>query len=241
MADEQEGGKKKRRKPAKGSKGKAGKGKGKKPGKKPGKRKRRKRAPVNYKQMKALSEEIRVPIYEILCERMASPKEISEELGESLSNVSYHVIVLLRCGLIELDHTVPRRGAVEHFYRAATPTLVPPNAWDDLSPAARRQISLDILQEFFEDAHESVKAELFDGAPGELSWTPLLVDPAGVKELGKLSREFVEAALQVHVKSNERTRGKKGVKLTSVTAFLASFLSARSPKEGKKASATKRR
>jgi len=89
MADEQEGGKKKRRK----------------------------------SEMKALSKEIRVPIYEILCERIASRKEIAEELGESLGTVSYHVNVLLKCGLIELDHTVPLRGAVEHFYKAATKRL----------------------------------------------------------------------------------------------------------------------
>jgi hypothetical protein len=46
---------------------------------------------VDYRQMKALSNEDRVRISAILCERIASPKEISEELDQGLSQVSYHV------------------------------------------------------------------------------------------------------------------------------------------------------
>jgi len=75
--------------------------------------------PVNCGHMQALSNEDRVKVFAVLCERVASPKQIAEQLGEGLSQVSYHVSVLRECGLIELDHTVPRRGAVEHFYRAA--------------------------------------------------------------------------------------------------------------------------
>lgn len=46
-----------------------------------------------------------------------SPKEMSDALGEPLGNVSYHVTVLQKDGLICLSSTEPRRGALEHFYR----------------------------------------------------------------------------------------------------------------------------
>jgi DNA-binding transcriptional ArsR family regulator len=71
---------------------------------------------VNYAYMKALSKKERVEIFAIICERVASPKEIADELNEGLSQVSYHVKVLRECRLVVVDHEVPRRGAVEHFY-----------------------------------------------------------------------------------------------------------------------------
>lgn len=198
---------------------------------------------LNYGQMKALSKEDRVRIFAVLCERVASPKEISDELGKGLSQVSYHVSVLLECNLIVPDHKVPRRGAVEHFYRAAAPTLIPPAAWDNLPPAIQKTISLGILQEFFEDAHASIEAEVFDNAPGELGWTPLILDAIGIEELGRLSRDFLEAVLALQADANDRLPkgGGKPADLTSATVFLASFLSARSPKEGRKAFGMKRR
>lgn len=46
-----------------------------------------------------------------------SPSYIAGEIGEPLGNVSYHVRALLDQGLIVLDRTEPRRGALEHYYR----------------------------------------------------------------------------------------------------------------------------
>jgi DNA-binding transcriptional ArsR family regulator len=49
-----------------------------------------------------------------------SPSQISEIVGEtgaSLGTISYHVRQLVQLGMIELDHTTPRRGALEHTYR----------------------------------------------------------------------------------------------------------------------------
>lgn len=46
-----------------------------------------------------------------------SPNDLSKKLGEPLTNVSYHVRMLLDKGLILLVETEPRRGALEHYYR----------------------------------------------------------------------------------------------------------------------------
>jgi DNA-binding transcriptional ArsR family regulator len=45
-----------------------------------------------------------------------SPREISDDLKEPLSNISYHVRVLADCGAIELVDTAPVRGSMQHFY-----------------------------------------------------------------------------------------------------------------------------
>lgn len=216
-------------------------GKGKRPsGGRPG---RPSTALLNYGQMKALSKEDRVKIFAVFCERVASPKEISDELGIGLSQVSYHVSVLRECNLIVPDHKIPRRGAVEHFYRATAPTLIPPAAWDNLPHAMQKTISLGILQEFFEDAHAAIEAEVFDNSPGELGWTPLILDALGIEELGRLSRDFLDAVLELQAGASERlSKGNgKAADATSATVFLASFLSARNPKEGRGAFGMKRR
>lgn len=47
-----------------------------------------------------------------------SPTSLAEQLDAPLGNVSYHVKTLLSLKMVELVKTEPRRGAVEHFYRA---------------------------------------------------------------------------------------------------------------------------
>ena len=68
--------------------------------------------------VKALAHPLRVRALAILTEREASPSELADELDEPLGNVSYHVRLLHDLGLIELVGTTPRRGAIEHHYRA---------------------------------------------------------------------------------------------------------------------------
>lgn len=48
----------------------------------------------------------------------ASPVQVTKDHGVdmSLSGIAYHFTVLLKHGLIEEVRSVPRRGAVEHFY-----------------------------------------------------------------------------------------------------------------------------
>jgi len=68
---------------------------------------------------KALSNDVRARALELLAEKEGSPKLIAGELELDLRCVAYHVRVLKKLGCIELVETLPRRGAVEHVYRAA--------------------------------------------------------------------------------------------------------------------------
>lgn len=47
-----------------------------------------------------------------------SPRELSEALHQPLSNVSYHVRVLVQSGVLKLVRTKPTRGSIQHFYRS---------------------------------------------------------------------------------------------------------------------------
>ena len=50
--------------------------------------KRRPRGLLNCRHMHALSNEDRVGVFPVLCDRVASPKEIADELGEGLSQAA---------------------------------------------------------------------------------------------------------------------------------------------------------
>jgi DNA-binding transcriptional ArsR family regulator len=197
-----------------------------------------------HQLMKVLGHPLRLQILAILTDWTASPKEMSEELEEPVGNVSYHAKVLLNDGLILEDHQVPRRGAVEHFYRAAAPTVIPPGTWEGFPAVVQNGVSARIVKEFFQDACASMEAGIFDKPPGELSLTPLVLDQVGLDEIGELFRKFIDAVLGVQTKANRRLpkeKSKRVAQAKSASIFLASLLSTRSPDDDKKASSMKRR
>src|SRR5215218_2521186 len=73
---------------------------------------------------KALAHPLRARILQRLGERVASPGDLAVELGAPLGVVSYHVRMLRDYDCVELVRTEPRRGALQHFYKAtARPNL----------------------------------------------------------------------------------------------------------------------
>jgi len=56
---------------------------------------------------------------EMATQERSSPRELAAILSEPLSNVSYHVRVLVECDVLELVGTRAVRGSTQHFYRAS--------------------------------------------------------------------------------------------------------------------------
>jgi predicted transcriptional regulator len=77
-------------------------------------------ARIDYDLVNALSHPVRLEILIALQGRIASPVELSQELGTSLGVISYHASALLRWGCLELVHSEGRRGAMQNFF-AVTP------------------------------------------------------------------------------------------------------------------------
>src|SRR3954470_3131776 len=111
---------------------------------------------VDQKLVKALAHALRVQILMILNERMASPNELSKELGEGLSQVSYHVKVLKDFECIEMVKTEPRRGAVEHYYRATSRAFLTDRDWKDLPDSVKPGVSSSAIQMIFDDVISSL-------------------------------------------------------------------------------------
>jgi DNA-binding transcriptional ArsR family regulator len=74
--------------------------------------------------VRALSHPVRVEILQALHGRVASPAELSREIGQRPAVVSYHASTLLRCGCLELVHSRPRQGAIENFFAVVPHSLI---------------------------------------------------------------------------------------------------------------------
>jgi DNA-binding transcriptional ArsR family regulator len=79
---------------------------------------------IDQRLAKALSHAMRAQILALIAEvGKASPKQVSERLGQDIRSVAYHVRVLQRLGCVELVDTKQRRGATEHFYTVTKEAL----------------------------------------------------------------------------------------------------------------------
>ncbi len=166
---------------------------------------------VDQRLIKALAHPLRVEILAILNDRMASPNELSKELEEGLSQVSYHVKVLKDFEMIEMVKTEPRRGAVEHYYRASTKVFVPVWVMKLMPKSAQRTMFGDVLADVEEDVGTSLETGTFDKRP---DWVvgrdPRILDGKGREGAEELATEFFERYEQLEVESDRRKQNGEG-------------------------------
>ena len=142
---------------------------------------------ITQQLAKALAHPLRVRILTSLHKGISSPNQLAQELGEPLGNVSYHVKTLLEYDCVELVKTEPRRGAVEHFYRATERAFFSDADWAKIPASARKGITGAILESIGQDATEALMAGTIDARnDSHVSRTPLVLDEKGWTELNSL-------------------------------------------------------
>jgi hypothetical protein len=108
-------------------------------------------------------------------------------------------------GCIELVETEPRRGALEHYYRAIVRPFFADKDWKRLPKNARGSISDAVLQLVWDDSAEAIKTGLFDErADRHLSRSVLCVDEEGWEALNELLVETLDQAMQIQADSASR-------------------------------------
>jgi predicted transcriptional regulator len=128
---------------------------------------------------------MRTRILGMLDERVASPRQLSDELDAPLQNVSYHVRGLAKLGLIKLVRTTQRRGAIEHHYKAVAAPQVSEKAWSELPPIVRHRMTAAGLSEIFKQVNDAAAGGGFTADDAHLSRTQLVLDDKGRKALGR--------------------------------------------------------
>jgi DNA-binding transcriptional ArsR family regulator len=160
--------------------------------------------------VKALNHPVRVKALTILTERIASPKEISEQIEAPLSNVSYHVRVLDELGLIEIMEEESVRGSVAHFYKAVERPLIDNPDWERLDPRVRSAFSGYVIETLMSDAAGSLAAGVFDQREDRhLSRTPLLLDEEGWRRIAAIQAQALDAILGEQAAAAARMNGSR--------------------------------
>lgn len=167
---------------------------------------------IDQELVKALAHPLRVRILEELQGRVASPTELSKELGESLGVIAYHSNTLVDCGCLELVRTRPRRGALEHFFTATPRSFIGHQDWRLAPHSLRGEVTTAAVLSFVDKVNEAVEAGTIDSREDTaLSWMPLTVDEAGWREAVELMEDALGKLMRVHSRSAERLAGEPGI------------------------------
>jgi DNA-binding transcriptional ArsR family regulator len=156
--------------------------------------------PLDPRLIKAISHPLRHRLLVLLNEREASPKQLADEVGESLGSVSHHVRVLAAIGAITLVRTAPRRGAVEHFYRAT----VHPRLADARGAATPRRAAEDAYLQRVGDLAATVESGAFDRVKAHVSYTLLDLDERTMNRVAEILETALERILAVNAESEQR-------------------------------------
>ena len=153
---------------------------------------------------KALAHPLRARILQRLGERVASPGELAVELGAPLGVVSYHVRMLREYDCVELVRTEPRRGALQHYYKATARAVLDAEQRRTLPAALRSELSGETLQGLVDDLAAAADAGALADPETLVSRTPLELDERGWRKLNRLLARTQEQALSIAEESAGR-------------------------------------
>ena len=179
---------------------------------------------------KALAHPLRARILQRLGERIASPGDLAVELDAPLGVVSYHVRMLRDYDCVELVRTEPRRGALQHFYRATARPNFDEDQWRTLPSGLRRELSGETIQELVNDLAQAADAGMLEDPEIIVSRTPLELDERGWKKLNRLLTRTLDQALQIA--SESAARGAEGTAVFPTEMALLHFKRAQPAAKG---------
>ena len=170
--------------------------------------------------VKAMAHPLRVQILGILEQRVASPRELADELEAPLGNVSYHVRTLSSLGLIKLVKKTPRRGAIEHYYEARGRAVVTDRAWAEVPEIVKRALVGATLGEVSERVNEAAAKGGFDREDAHLTSPRVIVDEQGFHELSSALNDLFDRVDKIQRESTKRLKGGDGAIEAGVVAML---------------------
>jgi DNA-binding transcriptional ArsR family regulator len=153
-------------------------------------------------RLKAMAHPMRVAIFRVLTERVASLGEITRELDlprEEMGNVRFHLHQLVKLGCAE---EVGKRLVNDRnvkVYKAIDRALVETDEWEDFVKVSQEladHVLGELMQVLLDRLTESAKAGILSGDSDlHLTHTPMILDQPGVEEMLALAeRTRLEAA-----------------------------------------------
>ena len=163
--------------------------------------------------IKALTHPLRIQILRALEERTASPSELADEIGAPLGNVSYHVRQLHGLGLIKLVKKTPRRGAIEHHYKALAQAPISDEAWAGQPGVVKESVVGTSLGELGKAVNAAVAGGGFKRAEAQLVREDVVLDDKGFQDVAKELARVTERLAKIRDDSARRLEkgGDEGV------------------------------
>jgi DNA-binding transcriptional ArsR family regulator len=182
------------------------------------------------KMAKALSHPLRAAMVVELNHRVASPVDLARVFDQPLGKVSYHVRTLLDLDIIELVETKPRRGAVEHFYRATHRAWAGEGTWEDMPTPGRRALALQWFRRAFADASQAIDDGKFTTEDVHFSITSIELDDDGWAEIDQAMQEVIERAFELQAQAISADASRRTGRLVTALFEPAKRRRARSSK-----------
>jgi DNA-binding transcriptional ArsR family regulator len=186
--------------------------------------------------VKALAHPLRVSILSALEHRTASPSELADELGVPLPNLSYHIRMLVQLDLLKLVKTRPRRGAIEHYYKASGPVAVSDQAWGEVPSLVKEAMVSSTLRSIGKQVDAAAKIGGFEDGSSVLARQTLKLDQKAWKELSRKMVELDKYAAKLQAESDKRRKGSDH--LDELDAGVVMMLFKSSPVEHPEPAAT---
>jgi DNA-binding transcriptional ArsR family regulator len=192
---------------------------------------------LDRRLIEALAHPVREHILAVLNERIASAREIGEEIGADVSSFYHHVEELEKLGFIERVKTKRRRGAREHFFQAKQTVFLDDDAWRQIPNTVKGDQAVCNVQLLIDDVVAAVKGETLNSRDDRhVSWIPGFLDEQGWSEAVELMKAAMEqlssireaAALRL-VETGERGMPATLAMLAFETPSSAGAASGKSP------------
>jgi DNA-binding transcriptional ArsR family regulator len=169
---------------------------------------------------RGLAHPLRARMLAVLLEREASPKELSDEFGIPLANVAYHVQVLAKLKLIRLVRKTPRRGAVEHHYKAEQAAQIGDATWGEISADVKQGLVVSGLNEIGRDVTDAAAAGGFDHENSHLSRLRLVLDQQAWDELAGVLKDALKRGQELEKQAAKRLKKGGGERRAGLVMLL---------------------
>ena len=174
--------------------------------------------------IKALGHPVREHILAVLNERIASAREIGEEIGGDVSSFYHHIEELEKLECIERVATKRRRGANEHFFKAKRTVFFNDEAWQQIPATLRSDLVARFIQAIIDDASVALQSGTITRRGDEhVSWTPGDFDEAGWKEATELMTQTLDRLTAIQKESADRLVASGNKKCISGSVSILAF------------------
>ena len=172
--------------------------------------------------VRGLAHPLRARMLSILLEREASPKELADEFEIPLANVAYHIQVLRKLKLIKLVKKTPRRGAVEHHYRADYGAHIDNEAWSATPDVIKRSMVGAMLGEIGNDVTDAATIGGFEHSDAVLARSKYVLDEKAWVELSAMLGKVLERADELQKEADKRLKadGHEGERRAGLALML---------------------